>query len=408
MREGQGLSALSHYNVNVVIHALRRLGEASQTDLVEATGLSAQTVSVIARDLVDRGVMREAGRIPVGRGRPRTLLELNGGSAHAVGLHIDPSRMSVVILDMRGETVASVVSDEVDPDDGGATMEVAARLIREACEGQGLAVDDLAGVAIATPGPLDRDAQVIMNPVWLPGWTDFSPGVELAKNLGIDEVPLVKDTFAAVTGETWVRAGSSLESTMVFVYIGTGIGVGLSINGDPVAGSSGNAGEIGRIMIALSAEGRDVSDQHSVGTDNDPLILIRRAHEEGILQGEIPEAGDMRAQEREFRLLTELARSGDEAANDLLERAARAVGALATVAAQLVDADMVVFGGPYWDLVSDWYATAARHALDQPSARGPRPTRILSSAMGSAVGAIGAASVVLDRQFVPRQAGLRG
>lgn len=407
MRAGQGLNALSHYNTNVVIHALRRLREASQTDLVRKTGLSAQTVSVIVRDLVEQGVMREIGRRPVGRGRPRTLLELDGSSVHAVGLHIDPSQMSAVILNIRGETVASAVSDKVDPDDGAATMDVAAGLITGLCERQGLTVQSLAGVAITTPGPLDRDAQVITNPVWLPGWVDFPPGVELAKRLGLDDVPLVKDTYAAVTGETWVRAGSSLESTMVFIYIGTGIGVGISLNGDPVGGASGNAGEIGRIMVALAAEGRDASEQHDVGTDNDPLVLIRRAHELGILGGDPPKARDTRSLEGEFRSLTRLAREGDEGARALIQRAADVVGALATIAAQLVDADLMVFGGPYWEMVSEWYGTAARIALDRSSARGTRPIRVLSSAMGDEVGAIGAASVILDRQFVPRQAGFR-
>ena len=69
---------------------------------------------------------------------------------------------------------------------------------------------------------------------------------------------------------------------------------------------------------------------------------------------------------------------------------------------ELLDADMVVFGGPYWRVLEPWYAPAARRAVRRPSARGPHPVTVVSTAMGENVGAIGAASVVHDSLYVPR------
>lgn len=51
------------------------------------------------------------------------------------------------------------------------------------------------------------------------------------------------------------------------------------------------------------------------------------------------------------------------------------------------------------------YEPVLRDALDQPSARGPQVVQLLSTAMGENVGAIGAASVVLDARYVPRAPG---
>ena len=81
---------------------------------------------------------------------------------------------------------------------------------------------------------------------------------------------------------------------------------------------------------------------------------------------------------------------------------------MTVISTELIDANTVVFGGPYWELVRPFYEPVVRRALDQPSARGPQQVELFSTAMGATVGAIGAASVVLDSRFVPRAPGQPG
>lgn len=391
------MSHVAKYNENAVIHAIRGLGPASQTDIAAATGLSVQSVSTIVRNLTVRGYIRELRTESVGRGRPRKIIDVVPEARFAIGVHVDPAVMAAVLLDLRGRVVASRSSRDVDPEHPEVAMEVAAGLIGDLIEEVRVPANRLVGVCLATPGPIDAVTGSVVDTIWLPGWAGFPLGAALGRRIGL-RVPVVKDTLAAVIGENWVRARSSLEATMVFVYVGTGTGVGLSINGEPLGGYSGNAGEVGRMLVVLGAN----ADTGQDGLDNDPVVLVETAHSRGVMSGPVPSRRDNAAIEREFRELSRLAVSGNRGAEGILREAGRRIAEMVVMTTELLDANTVVFGGPYWTLVQPWYEPAVRAALASPSARGPHPVDVSTTAMGGSVGAIGAASVVLDERYVPR------
>ena len=397
MRAGTSLTGLGRYNENVVIHAFRRLGASSQRDVAASTGLSVQTVSAIVRGLQGRGLLAEVGTRVNGRGRPRTILDIVASARIAVGVHVDPSLITVVALDLGGEVRASASSTDVDVDDPRSAMVKIAAMVRRLIRDGSVDERQLVGACLALPGPVDPATGAPDSAVWLPGWARVPLGGILGEQLRMP-VPVVKDTLAAVIGENWVRAGESLDSTMVFVYVGTGTGLGLSVNGDPVRGFSGNSGEVGAMMTALGPN----APGEPPGMANDPAVLVERAHALGIQSGPLPSRSDFVALERRFAELCSLAGGGDERADRLLGGAAERMAELVMMATELLDADMVVFGGPYWRLLEPWYAPAARRAVRRPSARGPHPVTVVSTAMGENVGAIGAASVVHDSLYVPR------
>lgn len=326
------------------------------------------------------------------------ILDIVASARFALGVHIDPSVMTSVILDLRGSVVASA-GEPIDVDDPGLSISRAADLTLDLLDASGVDRSRAIGACLATHGPVDEETQTSRESLWLPGWRGFPAAQMLGERLGM-RVPVVKDTVAAVIGENWVRAGASLESTMVFVYLGTGTGLGLSLNGEPVLGFSGNAGEVGRILVAVGVQG-------AAGLDNDPMVIVERAHQEGILPGAPPERRNLREMETQFRQLCALALDEHAGARSLLALAAERIAAMAVIATELIDANMVVFGGPYWDAVRPVYGPIVREALDRPSARGGHRMELFSTAMGANVGAIGAASVVLDARYVPRAPGKR-
>lgn len=398
MRFGAGLGYVGKYNENAVIHALRRIGPASQAEIAEASGLAVQTVSTILKNLSARGYLSEVRAESQGRGRPRVILDLVASARYSIGVHIDPTVMSAVVLDLRGQVVHSATSEEVHSHDPERSVDVAARMIEGLIERTGR--ENLVGVCLALPGPLDERTESVVNSVWLPGWTNFRPGRALEQRIGLP-VPVVKDTLAAVIGENWVRADESTGASMVFVYVGTGTGVGISLEGEPLRGASGNAGEVGQMLLALG----ELSGTRRSGLDNDPVIMVEKAHEQGVLDGPPPARADLALVERQFRSLCELARGGERTAEEILQGAAQRIAQMTVMTAELVDADVVVFGGPYWEAVEPWYRPATLELLEQPSARGPHDVDVLSTSMGPNVGAVGAAAVVLDARYVPRAPG---
>ena len=78
---------------------------ASAAWAAEIVGLSPQTISNISRRLLDQDLIYEAGKEGTGPGKPRTMLRLKCSGMYAVGVHLDPSVTTFVVLDLVGAVV---------------------------------------------------------------------------------------------------------------------------------------------------------------------------------------------------------------------------------------------------------------------------------------------------------------
>lgn len=394
MQTGASRTQFGEYNIRAVLHALRRLGPSSQQDLAVQAGLSVQAVSVILRGLLDRGQVRELRTENSGRGRPRTILDLVPEAAFSLGIHVDPSLVTAVLLDLSGDPVRIERSAEVDPSDPEATMDEAARLSRLLIEHLGAASERIVGSALAVPGRVDLEAGAITDSVWLPQW-NHAPLSELLATRIAMPAPLLKDTFAAVSGEVWVRGAEFLGANTVFVYFGIGTGLGLAIDGRPIGGESGNAGQVGRLFEALAG-----GPEGPGPTAHDPVSLVRTAHVQGLLSSAAPAAGDLARIDAHFRELVDRAGSGEAEALDLLRGAGRRIHRAASIVADVLDAGAVVLGGPYWPLLRSILLPEMRRNVQDPRRSSGRP-ETLTSTLGADAGAIGAASWVLEQRFSP-------
>ena len=107
MRAGSNLPAVGGYNQAVILDAVRRAPDGvSRVEVANSTGLSAQTVTNIVRRLIQEGLVVEAGTRGVGVGKPRTILRLDPMARLAVGIHLDPSVVTIVLLDLAGSVVS--------------------------------------------------------------------------------------------------------------------------------------------------------------------------------------------------------------------------------------------------------------------------------------------------------------
>jgi len=114
------------------------------------------------------------------------------------------------------------------------------------CLGDVGAGPQLGGVGVAVPGPLDRAKGIVRYTPNL-GFKDYRLGEELAGLFGAPAF-LENDVQAGVYGE--LRAGALRgKKNAVGVFIGTGIGGGIIIDGKLFRGSSGSAGEVGHMIL---------------------------------------------------------------------------------------------------------------------------------------------------------------
>lgn len=404
MRRGTNLPRMGDFNQSVILEAIRRTVEGlSRIELVESTGLSAQTVTNITRRLLDDGVIAEAGRTINGPGKPRVTLKLVAESRFSVGVHLDPAVITVVLLDMAGTVLRRRAVRTADRDPR-AMVDTMASTIDDLIADAGVDRSRVAGIGVAAPGPLDAALGTVIDPPKLQGWHRVPLRAVLAEATGLPVV-VEKDTTAAAVGESWTGSGA-VDRSFVFLYLGTGIGAALVRDGDAVRGSSHNFGEVGHIVVDPDGPPCGCGSRGCVEVVCTPQAIVEHAERMGVFDDD-RRRDDVRAVEERFTLLCERAAAGDSSALAVVARSAQALAVLISVLTNVLDVDRVVLGGPFWNPVSDIYLREIPGQLHRRSAtRAVREIPVSGTIVGDDVGAVGAACVVLDLVLTPRTSDL--
>ncbi len=124
--------------------------------------------------------------------------------------------------------------------------------IQQALDEAHIALDQIAGIGVATPGPLNNRTGVIYSPPNLPGW-DNVPLRDVLQQHFNRPIVIENDAHTAGLGEYMFGAGRG-SMYMVYLTVSTGIGGGVIIDGKILEGANGTAGELGHMTIDLQGE----------------------------------------------------------------------------------------------------------------------------------------------------------
>lgn len=402
VRRGTNLDRVGGFNDTVVLDAIRRAEQRlSRVEIAAATGLSGQAISNITRRLLDAGLVREAGRQKgAGLGKPRTLLELEPTGQYAVGVHLDPAVVTVVVLDLTGQVVVRrrAETPAID-DDPGVLIEGIAATVEQVIEEAGAPRERVVGVGIAAPGPIDVERGVVVDPPNLAAWHLVPLRDALRERTGLP-VLLDKDVTAAASAEKWA-GGPNGRGSFVFFYLGTGIGAGLVIGDEVVRGSSSNVGEIGHVIVDPDGPLCYCGRRGCVGETSQPRYLVQQAAQAGVLAQGI-DLDDRHAVDVAFAQLCVDAAAGPGVAREIVTALAERIAKVVEDIANLLDLERVVFGGPHWDQLAPFFDESVRAALEERFlVRSVHRFVVSGTALGADVGAVGAASLVLDHTFSP-------
>lgn len=400
MRRGANLPRIGDFNQTVVLDAIRRAPQGlSRVEMAASTGLSAQSVTNICRRLLDSGLVQEVGKHNVGPGKPRTILKLNPGGQFAVGVHLDPTVTTYVLLDLEGHLVAHTSHHTSTAGEPKMIIDSMVETIDRLIDGAGVARQRVLGIGVAVPGPVDVAAGIVVNPPLLFGWHNVRLREALRDSTGMP-VLLEKDVTAAAVAEAWA-SGQAQEATFAFMYFGTGYGAGLAVRGEVLRGSSGNAGEIGHMMVATTGPECVCGLRGGIGMLCTPNGLVQEAVTKGVI-GHAVDGTNAIAVDEAFTELCSAAKAGDRMAAKIIDKSAERVARVASYLVDILDADQLIFGGPYWNRVSERYLQVVPAVVDSvATARSVHPVAVRSTSFGEDVGAIGAASLVLDHTFSP-------
>ncbi|KAB2380480.1 ROK family transcriptional regulator [Actinomadura montaniterrae] len=239
---------LRRANRSVLLRRLYFDGPLSRQDLARETGLSPASVSNVVGELIEAGLVAEAGSVESDGGRPRVLLKVAAGFGHLIGVDVGETRVMVELFDL---DLTPLAKADLPLGDGGHDDRAVARHILEG-------LDDVAGRASVDP------STVIGVGVGVPGVVEHRPAeggpeaVVHCQTIGWDGVPLERmlragtglplfvDNGATALGqaEMWFGAGRGHRNAVV-ALIGSGVGSAVMIDGSPYRGAAGSAGEWG-------------------------------------------------------------------------------------------------------------------------------------------------------------------
>ncbi len=261
---------------------------------------------------------------------------------------------------------------------------------RQAVVASGLTWDDIHAVGLGSPGTMDLEAGMLLDPPNLPGWVNMPIRQLLGDTLGKPTI-LQNDANAAAFGEYWAGAGRDTRSMVLFT-LGTGIGCGIVENGRIIEGRHSHGAECGHIIIQMDG-GRRCScggighlEAYASAT-----ALVKRAIEAIEADPSTSLAAALAAGNLSSRTINEAAEAGDPVAKKLMRDTARYLAVGATSLMHTIDPDIVLFaggmiaaGGAFLDQIREdirelAFPTPAEH------------TRVAYAELGGDAGFIGAA-----------------
>jgi len=252
--------------------------------------------------------------------------------------------------------------------------------------------EGIKGVGVGAPGPVDHEAGIVRQAPNLAGWQDANVplGALVSKALGGVPVFVENDANVGTLAEHRRGAGRGV-SDVLGIWVGTGVGGGLILDGKLRRGPTGYAGEIGHTVVMKGGRlcGCGHSGHLEAYAGRASLERDARARAaEGQVNMLVELAGDGRMTSRVWADALE---ARDPVALELIDGAVWALGVGAADAVTLLDLDMVVVGGGLADRLGPAFVgRIEQSAREQIFARGS-PARVVPAALGDQSGALGAA-----------------
>ncbi|WP_030323783.1 ROK family protein [Streptomyces sp. NRRL B-3229] len=364
--------------------------------LQQATGLSRATVGQRLDRLFRAGWLREGAGGPVDSplgGRPSITLEFDDAHAVVLAADLDTRHARACVLSLTGEILAEHSGTLVIEDGPDAVLGELGRWFAELLEKAGQRAEEVCGIGLAVPGPVDLESGRVVQPPIMPGWDGYDIRGRLARafteHSGSGPVPVLVDNDANLMAYGEQRTGHPDCSAFVLVKVSTGIGAGVVVDGSVYRGIDGGAGDLGHIRVPAGAEALCRCGSYGC------LAAVASG---GAVARRLAATGVPAASGSDVR---DLLASGHPGAAALAREAGRQVGDVLATVVTLLNPGVLMIAG---DLAGTPFLTGVRELLYQRAL--PRSTarlEVVTSRLGERAGLVGAGALVVEHLYAPER-----
>lgn len=310
---------------------LLRDGKArTRAELTAVTGLARTTVAARIDALTAAGFVGPAGEAASSGGRPPSRFVFNAGMKVVCAADVGASHASVAVTDLNGDILARH-SGALEISEGPeAVLDWVIGNCRSLLQGIGRADQDVAGVGIGLPGPVQHDTGRPVKPPIMPGWDGFDVAGYVRAELGT-EVLVDNDVNIMAVGER--HAFWQDHRNLLFVKAATGIGAGIISSGQLQRGADGASGDLGHVRVPSGEDVLCRCGNHGCleALASGPALAAKlRAHGIDAVSG---------------TAVVDLAAKGDVQAILALRQAGRDMGEVLAICVNLLNPSVIVVGG---------------------------------------------------------------
>ena len=381
LSRGTNQSGVRVYNERLVLSLIRRHGALPKAEIARRTGLSAQTISVIMRQLDADELVLPQKRVRGKIGQPSVPYALNREGAYSIGLKVGRRSVELILMDFVGTVLKSLRRTYPYPTPDGVLG-----FVEQGLNGLISALPEktlkrISGLGIAIPFELWSWAEEVGAPVGaLDDWHNRDIRTEIAV-LCDWPIYICNDATAACAAELVFGIGAEHDDYLYF-FVGFFVGGGLVADGNLVTGKRGNAGALGSMPIPgnSGAPSRQLIQCASV------YLLEKMMVDAGMDPDQLWQTPDT---------WSEIGPPLD----DWLDETARSL-AFATVAAtSVLDLEAAIVDGAFPPSVRSRLVSRVAERISGIDRRGLSDVAVREGAIGSGARAIGGASLALLADF---------
>ena len=316
---------------------------------------------------------------------------------YVVGVDMGGTKILAAVINAEGE-ISQQAKTATKPKKGpDAVIKRIVRCIREAIDGAKLKPSQIRAVGIGSPGPLDPETGVIIFAPNL-GWSNVPLKAELEANLSIPTF-VDNDVNVGTLGESAFGAGQGVKS-LVGIFVGTGIGGGIILDGKLFHGLNKTAGEVGHMIVEANGPRCGCGNFGCLEAVASRTAITRDLQKAIIKKGQkskLTKLNGGKLDQIRSQAIAKAVKRGDKPTIKVMQRAGKYLGISVASIVHFLNPEMVVLGGGVIEAMGDSLLDPIRQA----AAKYALPTtmdgvQIVEATLGDDAGVIGAA--VLARQ----------
>lgn len=381
-----------------ILEIIRKNGPISRTDISKITELNIVTVSNYVNHYIKKGLVIEGELDESTGGRKPVLVELNSKAGYVVGVGLNMMSIVGVLVDLEINVITEL-KYERPPENSEHVIERMVDMAEEIIRTSKIDREKIVGVGVGVPGIIDERGRTIRWPQSL-GMKDLSVCLSIKdffeKRLNIATF-VENDANAAVLGEKWLGLDRDVKH---MIYMFSGVGSGILINGEIYRGATGAAGELG-IASAKSSPEESFQIAEQLGRWGMDIGMVDRG-KAALKKGEKTTLTDLvkgNADSLSFKHIVQAAKERDRVAVKIVEEAGYALGKKVAFLVNLLNPEIVIIGGGIEDCGSLLLDSVKNAVKDWSVEEAAAQVKIIPSAFGENAVALGVVGIVAREVF---------